>query len=419
MNYKNKKGYTILLLLSVFTFFFVGECIAQSRTFVTRGIFNARQADLASRRVALNGNWNFYPGKLLSPGELRNHKSISLMVPSLWNRESGLSNTGCGTYSLTLILPHTGEEWALEIPQLYNSYALYINGSLHAVNGRPAAHKDSTALQWKPQVVTFTSPDDTARIVLQVSNYHHFKGGIREPLFLGTAGVIRGHFSLSMISVWAEVAVLFVLALMFLYLFVKSRGRITLYFALLCIAWATRELFSDIYPISNRYPDINWSFLVKTEYATIFFISTFGVLFMSQLYRDLSSDVFKYLMVLINLLYLIFVLVTPVIIFSRWLPLYLITAAGSIVYTAILIVRAMLQEKHGASFLITGLLVSLVTIGYDLIAYEAALSNHVMVGSICYIVIFIACAIGLLQHLKIIRSSGNKTNTLRYQDLYR
>jgi hypothetical protein len=124
-------------------------------------------------------------------------------------------------------------------------------------------------------------------------------------------------------------------------------------------------------------------------------------------------------MVLINLLYLIFVLVTPVIIFSRWLPLYLITAAAAIVYTAILIVRAMLQEKHGASFLITGLLVSLVTIGYDLIAYEAALSNHVMVGSICYIVIFIACAIGLLQHLKIIRSSGNKTNTLRYQDLYR
>lgn len=419
MKLTSRKGTTNLLVAAVLAFFIYGEARAQSRTFVTHGLFNTRQANLTERRVPLSGDWDYYPNKLLQPDQLRHHRRTALMVPALWDDRTGMTNTGFGTYSLALILPRTSAKWALEIPQLYNSYALYINDSLYAVNGRPAATKDSSALQWKPQFVTFSSKQDTTRIVLQLSNFHHFKGGIREPIFLGAAAVVERHFSLSMISVWIEVAIVCILSVLFVSIYFKIRKIITLYFAMLCIAWATRELFSDIYPISSVFPDINWFFLVRTEYITLFLITIFGLLFISQLYREFASDVFKYLVVLICMVYIAFVLVTPVIVFSRWLPLYLITAVVTLIYAAILIVRAMLMDKRGAWFLTAGLIVSLVTIGYDLIAYEAALSHNATVRSICYILIYLACAVGLLQHLRIIRSKGNRSNTLRYQDLYR
>jgi hypothetical protein len=420
MKLNSYKGYTILFLLFILILSANPASIAQSRTFVTRGIFDARKADIRSGRLALNGNWNFFPHKLLSPPETSHQTSVALMVPSLWNDDAGLTNTGYGTYSLKLILPESPEKWALEIPQLYNSYVLYIDDSVRAVNGRPSANEDSTQLEWKPQYVTFRAKRDTTHIVLQLSNFHHFKGGIREPIYIGTAKRIAGHFSGSMVSVLIEVGILLVISVFFLFLyFAGGKGRITLYFALLCIAWAIRELFSDIYPVSHLFPRINWFALVRTEYCALFFITVFSLLFINQLFQELASDLFKYLVVFINGVFFVFTLLTPVIVFTRWLPLYMITAIAVLVYAAVTIIRAMLLEKTGAWFLIGGLIVSVIAIGYDLIAYKTALANHILIGSVCYILIFVSCGLGLLQHLRIIRSSRSQANTLRYQDLYR
>jgi hypothetical protein len=420
MKFKDHKGYTKTFLFFVLTLAFANHSLAQTRTFHTDGIYNATAVDFGSSRIPLSGHWDFYPSKLLSPREVNAEKPSSLMVPSLWSEQPELLNVHYGTYVLKLVLPPGSQMWALELPQLYNSYALFVNDTLRGSNGKPAPAKEQTSLQWKPQYITFHATTDTTNIVLQVSNFHHFKSGIREPIYLGIAPVIRSHFNKAMFSVISEVVVLLLLACFFLFLYFNGRKeRVIIYFSSICIAWATRELFSDIYPISFLFPDINWFVVVRTEYLTLFLITIFGTLFINRLFRDLGSDIFKYLVVVMNCIYLAFTLFAPPILFTRWLPLYLITAVVALVYAAFNIIRAMMSERTGAWFLVVGLILSVVTMSYDLIAYKGILANQIMISSTCYILIYLSCAIGLLQHLKIVRSPNSGTNTLRYQDLYK
>jgi hypothetical protein len=419
MKINNHKGYTKLVLAFLLVVTFGTECFSQSRTFLTDGLFDTRKLNLREERVALSGHWDFYPAQLLHPSKLNKHKRSTLLVPSLWNEHPEMQNVGFGTYSLRLILPPSTEKWALEIPQLYNSYALYINDSLYASNGKPSDIKEKSQLEWRPQFVAFQADSDTITITIQLSNFHHFKGGIREPIYFGSASMISGHFNNAMSSVIVEVVILVLVAMFFLFVWYRKKERIALYFSLLCLSWGIRECFSDMYPISTLFPGINWFFLVRTEYIMLFLITIYSNLFVNRLFSDLSSKIFKYLAVFINCVFIVFVLFTPVVVFTRWMPLYLLTAATVLIYSAVIIIRAMILEKTGAWFLITGLILAIVAIGYDIIAYKGNLSNHIMVGSICYILIYTFSAIGLLQHLKIIRSSESPGNTLRYQDLYR
>jgi two-component system, sensor histidine kinase len=170
--------------------------------------------------------------------------------------------------------------------------------------------------------------------------------------------------------------------------------------------------------VSTLFPEINWFLLVKTEYLSLFLITIFSTLLINRLFPELSSNIFKYLVVFINCVYTVFILFAPVIIFTRWLPLYLMTSVVVLVYAAVTIFRAMALEKSGAWSLIIGLILSIIAIGYDMIAYEGILVNQLTVGSVCYILIYLCCAVGILQQLKVIRSSASPSNTLRYQDLY-
>jgi hypothetical protein len=421
MKINNDRGYTKIFSVFVLIAFLIPACrlYSQSRVFISNGIFDGRKNTLSEAPIALNGNWTFFDGQLLTPGQVLPGSSSTLPVPSLWNEHAHLKNIGCGTYVLKLILPRQ-EKWALQIPQLYNSYSLYINDALLAGNGKPAIRKEDSSQEWRPQYVVFDTPTDTTTIVLQLANYHHFKGGIREPILLGRPDAVKSHFRNAMYSVLLEALVVGGIGAFFLFLFFRGRkGRITLYFGLLCLSWATREMFSDVYPIATLVPAINWFFLVKTEYVTLFLITIFSTILVNRLFPELSSNVFKYLVVFINCVYTAFVIFAPVIIFTRWLPLYLMTSAVVLVYAGVMIMRAMVLEKAGTWFLITGLILSIVAFGYDLIAYEGVFSNQVMVGSLCYILIYLSCSIGILQQLKIIQSPATPANTLRYQDLYK
>ncbi len=415
----NLKGYLRALAFCIPSLLSNLPAVAQTRSFVGEGVVDARTFDFSSSKMALNGDWDFYPQKFLTQDDLANHHPVALMVPSLWNAESGVTNVGFGTYALMIILPPGERNWALEIPQLYNSYDLYADGVLIGKNGQPSSAKETSQPEWRPQVVPLKANGDTTRIILHVSNFHHFKGGIREPIFFGPQKSLESKFNTAIAVVLIEVGVLVIIAGFFLFIYLRgSRPRIAIYFSILCLSWALRELFSDLYPVSTLFPGINWFFMVRMEYAMLFSMTISGVLFINQLFRDLTSEIFKYLIVFISVVYLFFIILVPVIVFTRWLPLYMLTALAVLVYAAVSVVRAMILEKTGAWFLIGGLILSIVALGYDMIAYRAALPNHIIIGSICYTLIFLSFSIGLLQHLGVIRSNGGG-NTLRYQDLYR
>jgi hypothetical protein len=418
MNKQKRQGCTISsVILLVFA---ICMCITAGAQHIRNGILDTRHLDLSSSRIQLNGYWKFCPNTLVKPGQLQWSTCSELLVPSLWNEKRGENAITHGTYYLEILLPSTPSgQYALEIPQLYNTYHLFANDSLIARNGTPGVTKETSAPQWMPQHVVLPDVGDTLRLILHLSGFYHHNAGIREPILFGNATAIQSHFNTNFVSTIVEVIVITALSLFFFALWIlRNRARISLYFALFCLSWSIREMFSDIYPISTIVPGINWFFLVRTEYIMLFLIVSFAISFINRLFPELTSTLFKYMIVAINMLFIAYTVFAPVDAFTAWLPFYIVVATITLVYVCIITVRALIHDKTGAWPLTIGLLLMIVTSAYDVIAYKAAIANNIFVGNIAYCLIFISCGIGLLQHLNIL-GPGHSDNRLRYQDLYK
>ena len=147
-----------------------------------------RGADLNKNRASLNGQWYYFENQLLTPREVTPGLKGFAEFPKTWNdiRSSG-TGSGYATYMLYVLPPGDVKTLAIELPQIYSSYTLWINNKLVASNGTVGTSGEETVPQWMPQTVSFENPGDTLQLVLQIANFHHYKGGLKDPIYLGSS----------------------------------------------------------------------------------------------------------------------------------------------------------------------------------------------------------------------------------------
>ena len=159
-------------------------------------LLDARTWDF-SKRLPLRGNWSVIHNKLVAPQEIESETLSSVFFPAIWNdqRPDG-RGIGYATYALNVLIPDSLGLLSLEIPSLNTSYNVWVNGALVASAGTVGIEKEKTTPQWVHKTVSLTSPSDTLKIVLQLANFHHHKGGGgRDPIYLGTQDQVKAHFN--------------------------------------------------------------------------------------------------------------------------------------------------------------------------------------------------------------------------------
>lgn len=383
------------------------------------GVLDLRQVNLKTEKVALNGEWHFVKNKLVPPQQITYKPDEFRYFPKIWN-ENQATGQGYATYAVQVVVNEEPRELALEIPQWYSSYSLWINGQLIARNGEVGTTKAETVPQWKPQTVSFSIPHDTLKIVLQIANFHHFKGGAKDPLYLGSSELLQQQRAMATASNMVEVAVLGVLALAFLLVYLFSgRKKVIMYFALLCLTWAVRGGFSDLYLVVALFPDFDWNTLVRIEYLTLFFTMIWAILFLARIFPKEDNKIVKYALVGSNSLFAGFTLVTQPVVFTQWLPVYLSFCGVLLVYGALIVLRAWVNERIGATFLTVSILLGVMIFSYDVLSYEGFFVHNPIVFSVGYILIFSIMSIVLLLHLNIIKSRPRSSSVLTYEELYK
>jgi hypothetical protein len=385
---------------------------------VDKGVLNLQQESF-EEKISLNGHWLFFEQQLLTPAQCQQQRGSVVHFPQTWNslRSDG-TGTGYGTYFLKIIAP-ASRALALEVPQLYSSYTLWVNNEVAGQNGKVGTSAQNSTPQWLPQVVNLPLAD-TLLIALQISNFQHHTGGVKEPLFIGERELMHRKHKLAIQSVFLEVILLTVLAfgtLLFLYVRAESK-KIIFYFSMLCLSWAIRSLVSNLYPAIQLVPDFNWSIMVKIEYVTLFFTMIWGILFLSRLFPNESHKPIKYTLVTINSLLIALTILTQPIFFTQWLNLYLILCGVLLIYAMIMIVIALLNERVGVWLLVSSIFLGLLVFSYDVLSFEGVFQYYPVVFSISYIAIFSLMNIALLFHLKIFKSRGT-SNALTFDDLYK
>jgi hypothetical protein len=392
-------------------------CVAQPRVQAQSGVLDARYWDFQHHRLALSGYWKVIDGKLVDPASVDNSPSTDTLFPSLWNdSRADKKSSGYATYFLQVLVPDSIDSWAVEVPQVYSSFRLWVNEK--EIGSAGVTTEQEVKPQWVVKTIRFeTGRQDTLKVVLQIANFHHHKGGLNHSIYLGAQDEMFNHRTWSYASNAFESIVVVLLGIVFLVLAIVKKKRIVLYFSLLCLTWTIRSLFSNLYPITILDPDFNWTWMVRIEYLTLYFTMIWAVLFVQELFYKIASRKVSYMIVIVNSLFVIFTLFTSPLMFTKWVSLYLAVAGVLVLYGAFLVIRALFFEHAGAWFLLGSVMMGAITFGYDIISYQASFDYSFLFLNISYVIMFILTAVAMLYHLNVFKDKG-KANVLKYSDLF-
>lgn len=193
--------------------------------------------------IALNGQWEFYWQRLLTPEDFRQdatppEPSGFLSFPGLWGgydlHGRTLSNTGWATFRLR-ILPGPGvREWGIRLFSIPAAFRLWANGELIAKNGVVGETAKDEIPARSLILADLSSEERPLDLILQISN-HVFRrgGGVHYPIMLAQPGQLQDMH----MRVWCW-AMLFVGGLLsmsiyhFLLYFLRKQDTSTLYVGL-------------------------------------------------------------------------------------------------------------------------------------------------------------------------------------------
>ena len=108
-----------------------------------QGILCLDEEKAAGKLHYLAREWQYFPGKLLTPDMLKENTgyySRYISIGEYGGMELGDKNAspyGCGTYRMILILPKKEQTWALSLKKVFSAYRIYINGELAGEVGDP------------------------------------------------------------------------------------------------------------------------------------------------------------------------------------------------------------------------------------------------------------------------------------------
>ncbi len=349
-----------------------------------QGILNLTRRDFdRNKAIKLDGQWEFYWGRLLSSGDFQKtpppDRDGYIDVPSAWNgrviRGKKLDGKGVATYRLSVILAPGSGPVAFRIMDMRTAYSLFINGEKIASNGTVGTSRDESKPQYLPIVADYTPKTDRMEIILQVSNYHHERGGAFHSLTIGNKNYIHGIRDLSLSFQIFMLGSLLIMSFYHLGLYLlRRKDRSPLYLGLFCLLIAIRPLVNGEYYLIQLNPDTSWGLMLKIEYLTLYLgLPTFAM-FMNSLFPfEFPNKILRPLQV-IGALFSILVIATPAYIYSKTIVPYEVITLLASVYTVYAIMLAFRRKREGSGIFITGILVLFVTVVNEIL-YDNMIVN--------------------------------------------
>ena len=148
---------------------------------------------------ALDGPWQVYWGRLLTPGDLARPDAPApdgtLRFPGSWRGERFDDHTpggpGAATFRLGLRPPDGNRSLTLHLFNLRVAYRLWANGQLIAESGRPGLDASSERADRSLILAPLETTGQPVDLVLELSNHRFRTGGVGDPILLAKAGVLQ------------------------------------------------------------------------------------------------------------------------------------------------------------------------------------------------------------------------------------
>ena len=336
--------------------------------------------------VALDGQWEFYWDRLLTPedladGDSAQTKSGYLTFPGYWKKYNldgqSLPGTGHATFRLRVLMPPDVRQLTVRFFSIRAAYRVWANGKLVATSGVVGANDEAETPDRSIVLAQLTNDGSPLDLVMQISNHYFPGGGVQNSVVLAEPGALEQAHK----NTWSW-GLLFVgcMLIMAVYHFIlyglRKKDISTLYFGLYCLVLTF--LFTTIdasdWLIRVYFPDIEFTLVSKI--ALISFGVSTSILY--RFYRSLYPKEFgRFLLCLADirgLLFITIVLSQPGVVFHTALLLFSLTAP---LFTVCFIVQLFIcfrRDYSGSLILLCGIVALGATSIHDI--YFLIFSTH-------------------------------------------
>jgi signal transduction histidine kinase len=256
------------------------------------GILDLRKVEWNDQSILdLNGEWIFYWEKLLDPENIQQHRDtgIPVTVPSYWSSYTidgeSLPGSGYGTYRLQILLPE-GQHHpiCIDIPLFDVAFKFYLNDRLIGQNGEVGRSREEEQPWYEPGIFCYIPHQDTLQLLIQVSNFHHRRGGYWQSVVIGSSDKVQDRKERKRMFNYSTIGVLFFFFIFFMIFWSFSRKQVLmLLFSLATMGILMRSVNTGLY-FSNFFVDTSWSWQIRMEYLGSYLAQIFGMIFLHKMF---------------------------------------------------------------------------------------------------------------------------------------
>jgi signal transduction histidine kinase/CheY-like chemotaxis protein len=385
---ENRYKLVFILLLSLCCSAF----LQAQKPVAKNGLIDLRNIDLTTHTIALDGEWGICWQQLCEPGHTETKMTGMTPFPKRWDdtliNGKKLTAKGYASYMLTILLPKNASNLALDIPDTYTSYKLFVNDDVFVQSGVPGTTRETTIPKWQQYTRELFPKTDTVKLILQVANFEHSKGGPYKSISIGNKETLFMQRSKNNALDFILTGSIIMCGLFFFGLYFFGRyDRTILYFALFCITYSYRIVGASQYALHSFTSNIPWIVTVHLEYLSLFISVIFFTQYTQKLYPEDSN---KYITAIETWACIILSLITvlfPPSIFTTLINPFLVVMFSVIAYAVYVYVKAYRKKRLGAGYalLSTGVVMLVfIIINLQYFGYVAPQKELLFVGYISF-----------------------------------
>ena len=361
--------------------FFLSFCSGYGEYKAKRGILSLKEWDFEQQGIVqLNGEWEFYWNKLLSPEEIKKGGVVPdyyIIQPADWAdvKESFVlfKEKGYGTYRLRVLIPSRvvthHMQLGLRVEECHTAFKAWVNGIPVAMLGKVSSDSSSYIPAMHPVYEGFVPLSDTLDIVIQAANFiDNNQGGLDEPVSLGLFAHLKKASNRRIMLFMFTLGILFFMIVHHCFLYIlRPADSYNLFFMLVCVAMAVMTLWEGEKIIYLIFPSFPLTWFLKIWYATPL---TIGLMIWYH-YHFYPREFYPWALWFFTGFYLLnalLIVLLPVESYTRLINYSLFVAFISLVYLWFVSFRCLLKKLRFSELVFTGMFIP-VLVGINDVLY--------------------------------------------------
>lgn len=252
----------------------------------------------------LSGEWELIRSSAPTTGD----GPVWERLPRTWTEPFGYAS-----YRLLVRGLDPGSEYALRVPYMSTSFRLLVDGAELFRNGSPGVTRESSVPGYLPGLADLPAGISSVELTLEVSNFHHRRGGPFQTILLGERAPLERYEFWSVFTDAMVTAVFLLLGSMYLMNAVLRRYTPALYLSLffICIGVSGFVCTPEVL-VFRLFPGFDWNLYQKIGYLATYGVPLFMLLASRSLFGGLRTRPLLFLAAPFVLVYLVVLASSPV-----------------------------------------------------------------------------------------------------------